>query len=239
MLDVVIHGHIKNTVHLPLLLCLVVDCTQLLQKVFSFHIEHSHDKREVLCVGANIVNDQGLCLALLDCMLTPHMLPTLQSICSALALASNNLALPGHQQMLPCLGTLALPWQMHLLPSCISLPQAGAQLYTDAAADYTRLDVSPAKAHTWVAQGCMLLQVQEIFGDFVVLDSQHFCIPLPRPHVVLQPFSWDYANSTDAVTRMTEGLASLTLSLRRRFNIRCAHVCFACTFTVLFYSHLI
>jgi len=37
---------------------------------------------------------------------------------------------------------------------------------------------------------------------------------------VLQPFSWDYANSTDAVTRMTEGLASLTLSLRRRFNIR-------------------
>ncbi len=37
---------------------------------------------------------------------------------------------------------------------------------------------------------------------------------------MLQPFSWDYANSTDAVTRMTEGLASLTLSLRRRFNIR-------------------
>ena len=52
------------------------------------------------------------------------------------------------------------------------------------------------------------------------MDPQHFCIPLPRSHVVLQPFSWDYANSTDAVTRMTEGLASLTLSLRRRFNIR-------------------
>lgn len=85
----------------------------------------------------------------------------------------------------------------------------------------------------------MLLQVQEFFGDFVVLDSQHFCIPLPRPHVVLQPFSWDYANSTDAVTRMTEGLASLTLSLRRRFNIRSAHVPFACTFTVLRNSHLI
>ena len=74
----------------------------------------------------------------------------------------------------------------------------------------------------------MLLQVQEFFGDFVVMDSQHFCIPLPRPHVVLQPFSWDYANSTDAVTRMTEGLASLTLSLRRRFNIRCAPVPGAC-----------
>ena len=86
-----------------------------------------------------------------------------------------------------------------------------------------------SKVHTRVAQSRMLLQVQEFFGDFVVLDSQHFCIPLPRPHVVLQPFSWDYANSTDAVTRMTEGLASLTLSLRRRFNIRCAHVCFAGT----------
>ena len=79
----------------------------------------------------------------------------------------------------------------------------------------------------------MLLQVQEFFGDFVVLDSQHFCIPISRPHVVLQPFTWDYANSTDAVTRMTEGLASLTLSLRRRFNIRCAHEPFACTSTVL------
>ena len=69
-----------------------------------------------------------------------------------------------------------------------------------------------------------LLQVQEFFGDFVVMDSQHFCVPLPRPHVVLQPFSWDYANSTDAVTRMTEGLASLTLSLRRRFSIRCCRI---------------
>ncbi|KAL0041923.1 hypothetical protein WJX79_009001 [Trebouxia sp. C0005] len=66
----------------------------------------------------------------------------------------------------------------------------------------------------------LVSQVQEFFGDFVVMDPQHFCIPLPRSHVVLQPFSWDYANSTDAVTRMTEGLASLTLSLRRRFNIR-------------------
>ena len=70
--------------------------------------------------------------------------------------------------------------------------------------------------------GHVVLQVQEFFGDFVVLDPQHFCIPLSRPHVVLQPFTWDYANSTDAVTRMTEGLASLTLSLRRRFNIRYA-----------------
>ena len=63
-------------------------------------------------------------------------------------------------------------------------------------------------------------QVQEFFGDFVVVDPHHVAVPVARPHVVLQPFAWDYANATDAVSRMTEGLASLMLSLRRRFAIR-------------------
>ena len=65
-----------------------------------------------------------------------------------------------------------------------------------------------------------LAQVQEFFGDFVVLDPHHFSVPIGRPHVALQPFNWDYANGTEAVSRMTEGLASLMLSLRRRFAIR-------------------
>lgn len=65
------------------------------------------------------------------------------------------------------------------------------------------------------------MQVQEFFGDFVVIDPHHFALPLGRPHVALQPFNWDYSNATDAVSRMTEGLASLMLSLRRRFAIRC------------------
>ena len=66
----------------------------------------------------------------------------------------------------------------------------------------------------------LVAQVQEFFGDFIVNDPHHFSVPILRPHVALQPFNWDYANSSDAVARMTEGLASLTLSLRRRFSIR-------------------
>eukprot|EP00891_Asterochloris_glomerata_P009321 jgi/Astpho2/9321/fgenesh1_pm.00142_%23_3_t len=66
----------------------------------------------------------------------------------------------------------------------------------------------------------LITQVQEFFGDFVVMDPQHFCIPIARTHVALQPFNWNYADATEAVARMTEGLASLTLSMRRRFSIR-------------------
>lgn len=68
----------------------------------------------------------------------------------------------------------------------------------------------------------VVVQIQEFFGDFIVLDPHHFCIQVNRPghHITLQPFSWDYANSTEAVARMTEGLASVMLSVRRRFRIR-------------------
>lgn len=63
---------------------------------------------------------------------------------------------------------------------------------------------------------------QEFFGDFVALDGHHFEIPVERPSCLLQPFSWDFASSSDAVGRMTEGLAAVALSLRRRFVIRSA-----------------
>ena len=63
-------------------------------------------------------------------------------------------------------------------------------------------------------------QVQEYFGDYVALEAHHFLVPLARPHLALQPFAWDFGNSSDAVARMTEGVASLLLSLRRRFLIR-------------------
>ncbi|KAK9839536.1 hypothetical protein WJX81_008245 [Elliptochloris bilobata] len=66
----------------------------------------------------------------------------------------------------------------------------------------------------------LISQVQEFFGDFTVLDPHHFAVPIQRTHVVLQPFSWEFGQSTDAVARMTEGLASLILSLRRRFSVR-------------------
>lgn len=64
--------------------------------------------------------------------------------------------------------------------------------------------------------------LQEFFGDFIALDGHHFAIPIARPACLLQPFAWDFASSSDAVSRMTEGLAALALSLRRRFQIRWA-----------------
>ena len=64
------------------------------------------------------------------------------------------------------------------------------------------------------------LQVQEYFGDYVALETHHFNVPLPRPHLALQPFAWDFGNSSEAISRMTEGVASLMLSLRRRFQLR-------------------
>ncbi|KAI7836541.1 hypothetical protein COHA_009606 [Chlorella ohadii] len=63
-------------------------------------------------------------------------------------------------------------------------------------------------------------QVQEYFGDWVALEGHHFLVPLPRPHLALQPFAWDFGNSSDAIARMTEGVAALMLSLRRRFLVR-------------------
>ena len=38
----------------------------------------------------------------------------------------------------------------------------------------------------------LVSQVQEFFGDFTVLDPHHFSVPVPRTHVVLQPFSWEF-----------------------------------------------
>ncbi|KAL4433463.1 hypothetical protein ABPG77_010316 [Micractinium sp. CCAP 211/92] len=66
----------------------------------------------------------------------------------------------------------------------------------------------------------MVHEVHEYFGDFVALEPHHFLVPLARTHLAMQPFSWDFGNSSDAISRMTEGVASLMLSLRRRFTIR-------------------
>lgn len=72
------------------------------------------------------------------------------------------------------------------------------------------------------ARGLPVVLLQEFFGDYVALDPHHFAVPVARPACLLQPFAWDYASSSDAVSRMTEGLAALALSLRRRFQIRCS-----------------
>jgi len=62
--------------------------------------------------------------------------------------------------------------------------------------------------------------VTEAFGDFVPLSPRHFAVPPLRPAALLAPAAWDYAASTDALTRVTEGVASVLLSLRRRFQVR-------------------
>lgn len=63
---------------------------------------------------------------------------------------------------------------------------------------------------------------QEFFGDFIALDGHHFSVPVARPACLLQPLNWDVASCSEGVDRMTEALAALALSLRRRFTIRCA-----------------
>jgi vacuolar protein sorting-associated protein 45 len=63
--------------------------------------------------------------------------------------------------------------------------------------------------------------VHEIFGDFIVLEHHHALIPLHgKPHMALAPMSWDFGESAAMLNRLTEGLASLMLSLRRRFQVR-------------------
>ncbi|KAL6778181.1 VPS45 [Auxenochlorella protothecoides x Auxenochlorella symbiontica] len=65
-----------------------------------------------------------------------------------------------------------------------------------------------------------VLSVQEYFTDFVALAGHHFAVPLARPHVVLEPCEWEYGASSEAIARMTDGLAALALSLRRHLSIR-------------------
>lgn len=62
--------------------------------------------------------------------------------------------------------------------------------------------------------------VQEAFGDFIPLEAHHVVVPLLRPHLALAPMAWDFGASSDMVTRLTEGVAALALSLRRRFSVR-------------------
>jgi len=62
--------------------------------------------------------------------------------------------------------------------------------------------------------------VHEAFGDFIALESHHAAVPLPRPHLALAPMAWDYGTSSDMISRLTEGLASIVLGLRKRFSIK-------------------
>lgn len=72
--------------------------------------------------------------------------------------------------------------------------------------------------------GERVASVTEAFGDFEPVEPHHFAVPPPRGAApLLAPAAWDYAAATDALTRCTEGVASVLLSLRRRFVVR--HQC--------------
>eukprot|EP00873_Tetraselmis_striata_P029241 jgi/Tetstr1/449505/TSEL_036594.t1 len=66
----------------------------------------------------------------------------------------------------------------------------------------------------------LIQQVQEFYGDFEALEPHHFSVPVPHHSVVFQPFSWDYGKSTAIQDRLVEGLASLSMALRKRPTIR-------------------
>ena len=69
----------------------------------------------------------------------------------------------------------------------------------------------------------LISQVQEFFGDFTVLDPHHFAVPLPRTHVVLQPFSWEFGQRRAAAAPAValallrdSGLTLVTAGLQHR-----------------------
>ncbi|KAJ9523026.1 hypothetical protein QJQ45_023807 [Haematococcus lacustris] len=66
-------------------------------------------------------------------------------------------------------------------------------------------------------------EVQELFGDFCVIDSHHFMIPCHRNDILLAPST--AASSTaiiqaEMLDRMVQGLSALFLAVRRRPIIR-------------------
>mmetsp|Transcript_4745 Transcript_4745/g.13162 ORF Transcript_4745/g.13162 Transcript_4745/m.13162 type:complete len:582 (-) Transcript_4745:177-1922(-) len=68
----------------------------------------------------------------------------------------------------------------------------------------------------------LVAQVQEFYGDYEALEGHHFSVPVGKQnnHVLYQPFSWDFGKSTQLLDRLVEGLASLSMSMRKRPIIR-------------------
>lgn len=66
----------------------------------------------------------------------------------------------------------------------------------------------------------LVQSVQEVFGDYIPLDSHYFSIPIPKAYLALAPPTLDFGASSEMIDRITEGIASAMLSLRHRFQIR-------------------
>jgi vacuolar protein sorting-associated protein 45 len=76
---------------------------------------------------------------------------------------------------------------MYCLPTCGSV-NVRLAVFTNRVEDLRLQDLAESDVREAV------VQVQEFFGDFLVLDPHHFLVPLPRPHIALQPLAWDYGN---------------------------------------------
>jgi vacuolar protein sorting-associated protein 45 len=68
--------------------------------------------------------------------------------------------------------------------------------------------------------GGRVASVREHYADFIALEAAHAVVPLPRPARARAPMAWDFGASAEALARLTEGVAALALSLRRRFVVR-------------------
>ena len=64
-------------------------------------------------------------------------------------------------------------------------PQMPA-VFTNRVEDIRLQDLAEVDSHERV------VQVQEFFGDFAVLDPHHFAVQLPKPAAALQPLSSSY-----------------------------------------------
>lgn len=66
----------------------------------------------------------------------------------------------------------------------------------------------------------LVYDVREAFGDYIAVDAHHFCVPLAHSYMSFAPPHVDFSASSDMVDRITEGVASVLLSLRSKFQIR-------------------
>lgn len=66
----------------------------------------------------------------------------------------------------------------------------------------------------------LVMSVQEVYGDFIALEGHHAVIPVPASHLAISASSTEYGRSADMVARLTEGISSMMMAMRRKFKIR-------------------
>lgn len=86
--------------------------------------------------------------------------------------------------------------------------------FSNVVSDMRLQDLAEADVHERIRE------VKEVCMDYVALDGHHFIVPLGNPWMSFAPAHVDFGASSDIVDRITEGIASVMLSMRHRFQIR-------------------